>query len=301
MSNSAESSKRRTRDVLEETFKRYEPKEEFTPFPNIGEDVPRVPILEKAAEKPLLITEIPPSRLVNTGIPGLDNILDGGIADRSLIMVTGETGSHHNTFIQQILYNHAIGNGKAAYYNAETLSIDIRQEMEKFNWNLQDFLNKGIWTFTNVRTPELQLLANLAPQILSDGNSIKLTQGLNSLKNDLLTNIKDSRWTVLELSHLLLNYSLKEIIDLLLYWKTAIRIYGGLHFITLPIGVHQDNQLKALQSIADGVFEFHLREGPHEFETTMTIRKTKHLLKPLILPFTVNEAGIIIETASRIA
>jgi len=301
MKNSADSPPMRTMDVLEETFKRYEPKEEIPTFPNIGEEAQRLPSVERAAEKPQPISMIPPLKLVNTGIPGLDNILDGGIADRSLILVSGETGSHYITFIEQILFNHMMENGKAAYYNAETLSIDTRQEMERFGWNLQDFLTRGMWTFTNIRTQYLQQLANLAPKMLSDSQSIQLSSSLNTLKNDLLTKIKNNYWTTLELNQLLLNFELKEVIDLLLYWRATIRIYGGLHFAILPIGVHPENQLNALQSIVDGVIEFRLREGPHEFETTMTIRKTKSLLKPLILPFTVNETGIIIETAARIA
>ena len=299
--NSAESSPRRTMDVLEETFKRYEPKEEIPTFPTIGEEAQRIPSVEKTAEKPAPITRLPPLQLIKTSIPGLDNILGGGIADRSLILVCGETGSHHNTFMEQILYNHAIENGKAAYYNAESLSIDIRQEMDRFGWNLQDFLNRGTWRFANIRTLSLQQLATLMPEMLSDGQNIPLATNLNNLKNDLLAKIKTNHWTALELNHLLLNFSLKEIIDLMLYWRAAIRIFGGLHFAILPIGVHPDNQVKAIESVADGVFEFRLREGPHDYETTMSIRKNKNLLKPLMLPFTVSESGINIETAERIA
>ena len=301
MIKSADSQPRRTTmDTLEETFKRYEPKEEIPTFPEIGEEAQRIPSVEKAAEKPQTITLLPPLKLVNTGIPGLDNVLDGGIADRSLILVCGETGSHHNTFIEQILYNHAIENGKATYYNTETLSIDIRQEMEQFGWTLQDFLKRGTWTFTNLRTTDLQQLSALMPKMLSDDQNIQLATNLSNLKNDLLTKIKTNHWTTIELNHLLLNFNLKEVIDLMLYWRAAIRLFGGLHFAVLPIGVHPDNQIKAIESVADGVIEFHLREGPHDYETTMSIRKTKNMLKPLILPFTVSESGINIETAQRI-
>ena len=47
--------------------------------------------------------------------------------------LSGETGSHYETFVQQVLYNHAIENGKTAYYLAETLSMGIRQEMNRGN------------------------------------------------------------------------------------------------------------------------------------------------------------------------
>jgi KaiC/GvpD/RAD55 family RecA-like ATPase len=53
--------------------------------------------------------------------------------------------------------------------------------------------------------------------------------------------------------------------------------------------------------MADGVLEFSLREGRHEYETVMSIKKLRNLRKPVMLPFTVEENGITIETASRIA
>ncbi len=228
-------------------------------------------------------------------------MLGGGLSDRSLILVFGEPGSYHDTFIQQLLYNHVADQGKVGYYNIQTLSSDIRFEMEKFNWNLEEALASNDWVFVNLRTEELQQLADLAPSVLSDEYSVKLTRNLSPLKNDLLDRIKQDRWTSLEMSQLLLNYDLKEITDLMLYWRAAIRVYGGLHFAYLPTGVHSENQVNALKTIADGVLEFTLREGRHEYETVLAVKKLRNLRKPLMLPFTVEENGITIETASRIA
>ncbi len=293
---------KRIRDVLEETFARYEPKETTPSIPNLREEASRSPSREAQPERLMTVkvTEPPSPKNVNTGIAGLDNILNGGIADRSLIIVSGETGSHYNTFIQQILFNHVIENGKAVYYLAETLSMDIRQEMSQFSWNLQDFLVKGSWAFANLRTQDLHQLAELAPEILSDGITVKMAQGLNALKTDLLMKIKEGRWTVLELGHLLLQYDLKEVMELMMYWRAAIRVYGGLHFAILPSGILPETHINALQHLADGVLEFRLKEGHHDFEMVMAVRKLKHLLKPLMLTFTTEENGINIETAARI-
>ena len=296
-----ETQKRRTRDVLEETFKRYEPKEETSPFTTAAEETRRTHSVEKASETLLSPTEIPSPKTINTGMAGLDVVLGGGVTDCSLILVSGETGSHYETFVQQILYNHAIENGKTAYYIAETLSMDIQQEMNQFSWNLKDYINTNNWTFINLRTKNLQQLADLSPKILSDNSNVQLTQGLNNLKTDLLNKIKEKNWTTLELNHLLQYYDQKEIIDLMLYWRAAIHIYGGVHFAILPLDVHPENHVNALKNVADAVIDFRLREGPHDYETVMTIRKMRHLLKPLMIPFTTQQNGIVIETAARIA
>ena len=293
--------KKRTRDALEETFKRYEPKEETSPFTTAAEETRRTHSVEKAPETLASPTEIPSPKTINTGITGLDAVLGGGITDCSLILVSGEIGSHYETFVQQILYNHAIENGKTAYYLAETLSMDIQQEMNQFSWNLKDYINTNNWAFINLRTKNLQQLADLSPKIPSDNSNVQLTQGLNNLKTDLLNKIKEKKWTTLELSHLLQYYDLKEVIDLMLYWRAAIRIHGGIHFAILPLDVHPENHVNTLKNVADAVIDFRLREGPHDYETVMTIRKMRHLLKPLMIPFTTQQNGIVVETVARIS
>ena len=59
--------------------------------------------------------------------------------------------------------------------------------------------------------------------------------------------------------------------------------------------------LYALKHLTDGVLKFHLREGPRQYETLMTASKIRTLRRPLIINFTVEENGIVIETAARIA
>lgn len=292
--------KKRTRDVIEETFARYEPKEEAPPLPKISEaPLQRVP---SQAQEQQLMTQTEPAapKLVSTGISGVDAALGGGIPDHSVILICGEAGSSHDVFTQQILYNHTLENGKTAYYLAETLSVDIQQKMEQFNWTIKDALNTETWKFIAMHTPDLQQLADLYPKNLTEKNTIKLTPQLNTLKTDLLTKTKEGHWTTIELGHLLSNYDLKEITNLMLYWKATARTHGGLHIAQLPLGTHPETQINTLKNIADGVIEFHLKEGPHEFENNLTIRKMKNLLKPLILTFTIDQSGIVIDTAARI-
>jgi len=288
--------------VIEETFARYEPKEETPPpLPKIGEPPQRVPREEKQEPEQLMTkTENAAQKIVSTGISGIDAALGGGIPDHCLILICGEVGSNYDVFTQQILYNHTLENGKTACYLAETLSIDIQEKMEKFNWTIKDAVNSENWKFIDIQTPDLQQLADLSPKRLTNRNSIKLTTGLNALKTDLLTKTKEGYWTTIELGHLLSNYDTKEISNLMLYWRAVTRTHGGLHFAVIPIGIHAENQINALKNLADGVIEFTLKQGPHEFENNLTIRKMKGLLKPLVLTFTTDENGINIDTAARI-
>lgn len=299
-------------DVLDEirrTLARYEarrtgpepPTLPTSPSPAAKAAEEEAPAVVEGAPSIAPQIEIPPPSLVETGIPGLDAILGGGLPDHSLILVLGEPGSHYNTFVSQVLYNYVYEGGKVAYYVAETLNTDIMQDMSHFGWDLKEYLNRGSWVFVNLRTSDLQELAALSPRVFSQGFTISLTRGLNSLKTDLLTKIKEDRWTVLELSHILHHFNLDEVMSLILYWRMAMRLYGGLHFAVLPLGVHPENVLNALKHLADGVLEFRLREAPRAFDTLMIVQKLRGFRRPLLIAFTVEEDGIVIETAARIA
>jgi KaiC/GvpD/RAD55 family RecA-like ATPase len=289
---------KKVRNMLEETFARYEPRKEALELPGVKE----APAREKRApERIAPKLEIGALRLVPTGISGLDAMLEGGLPDHSLILASGEDGSHYETFIGQVLHNHIYEGGKVAYYLAESLSVDLRQEMERYGWSLKEYVGRGSWVFVNLRTPDLQQLAELTPQALSEGLTVPLARGLNSLKTDLLSKVREERWTILELSHLLHNYEFGEVLSLILYWRAAVRIYGGVHFAVLPLGVHPENIVNAIRHLADGVLEFHLREGPREFETFVAVRRMRGLKRPLMISFTVEDDGIAVETLARIA
>jgi len=283
--------KRERRTEIEEDLNRYERAEEPPQLP-VGE-------IEEGEPSPGAEQPAPAPRIIPTRIPGLDNLIGGGLPNISLILVVGTIGSNYGTFIGQVLYNHLSEGGKVAYYTAETSSLDVMQEMESFGWSMREFLDGGRWLFVDILTPDLQQLAELAPEGFNLLR-VTLSQSLNGLKTDLLGKIKEDRWTVLHLSHILHNYDLREVMDLLLYWRAAVRAYGGVHFAVLPSGVHPDTSVNALKNIADGIVEFQLKEGPRDYEGILFVQKLRGLRMARRIAFAVMDDGISVETAERI-
>jgi len=293
-SSSAEKSAKKIRDRMEETFARYEPREETPQLPHITEETPRT------VETAVAPQEAGRARQIETGIAGLDALTEGGLPSNSLILVLGEPGSHYDTFVRQVLYNHGCRQGKVAYYVAECPSEDVCQQMETFGWDLQQSMARGNWVFVNLRTHDLEEYAMLAPKTTSEGSSLPLTESLNGLKTDLLNKTREKCWTTVELSHLLHQYELIDILNLVIYWRRAIRTCEGIHFALLPLGVHPENAVNALAHAADGVLEFRIQEKPRSFEQTIALRKLMGLRRPLKIPFRVGENGIVFETVARI-
>lgn len=286
---SDERRKRGVQNDIEETFHRYESEEEAPPLPRLEEEAP-APQTERPAPTP---------RVVPTRIPGLDSLMGGGLPSFSLVLLLGEIGSGYGTFLSQVLYNHLSEGRKAAHYTAEASAQDVEGEMDSYGWSVRPFVEGGQLVFVDVLTPDLQELAELAPRGFT-GLRVNLAGSLNTLKTDLLEKIREERWTVLHLSHLLHTYQLREVMELLLYWRAAIRAYGGVHFAVLPSGVHPEASENALKNVADGVVEFGLREGPRDYEGVLVIRKLRGLRTARMATYAITEEGIAIETAERI-
>jgi len=285
---------RRRRDAsndIEETFSRYEN----------GEETPPASVLldEEPADAPKVAPQKQEPRIHPTQIRGLDNLIGGGLPNNSLILVTGNIGSNYSTFIEQILFKHISNDGKIAYYTSETPSLEVEREMESFNWSINQYLESGKWTFIDVLTPDLQSLAELAPEGFNNLR-VNLSGSLSPLKTDLLDKIKENRWTVINLSHMLHTYDLKEIMALMLYWRTVVKTFGGIHFALLPKDVHPEQHVNALKNLADGVIEFQLREGPRDYESFVSFQKLRTLRKARRIQFDITEEGIVVDTAERI-
>jgi len=78
-------------------------------------------------------------RLIRSGIPGLDEILGGGLLEGSIIAVSGPTGSGRSTMAFQFLYNGAMEHGEPGLYiSIEESKQDFFFHMSGYTWDLDE-------------------------------------------------------------------------------------------------------------------------------------------------------------------
>lgn len=75
---------------------------------------------------------------VKTGIPGLDELLIGGLPEKSVVLVSGGPGSGKSILCAQFLYNGALHDEPGVYISMEEGPDQIINNMKKFGWNLAD-------------------------------------------------------------------------------------------------------------------------------------------------------------------
>jgi circadian clock protein KaiC len=81
---------------------------------------------------------------VETKIPGLDEMLDGGLPKGSSTIVVGGCGSGKTTLSLQYLYNGARDYDENGVYVSFNETPDmLTQYMSQYGWNLEDLERRG--------------------------------------------------------------------------------------------------------------------------------------------------------------
>ncbi|MBE9513923.1 MAG: AAA family ATPase [Chloroflexi bacterium] len=94
---------------------------------------------------------------VETGVPKLDSLIEGGFPPNSSILVTGPSGTGKTIFCIQFLLHGAKKNQKALYVALEERPCDVRREMTRFGWNLATYEKKGLFLVLDVANPRAMM------------------------------------------------------------------------------------------------------------------------------------------------
>jgi KaiC/GvpD/RAD55 family RecA-like ATPase len=240
-------------------------------------------------------------KLSNLGIQGLEFVLGGGVPEDSVYILTGQPGTYFTTFAQQAIFTHLAKRGKAVYYTSETSSSEIEQDTDLYSWNFKRYVDDGSLLFVRPLPPSLQGLVGLMPRVPS-GQFLNLSSaGLGGLTRDFLSRLKEERWSILNISYLMNQYTPQEINDLVLFWVNAVHKFGGVHFILMLNGAHDERQVVFLKNLVDGVFSFKFIEGFGQAEGEVEIQKLRRVLpKSKTFRHVVQSDGLVVETTARI-
>lgn len=216
----------------------------------------------------------------------------------NLYLLSSSLGSNADLFAQQIL-NHIIADmGKVAYYTVERSSLDIIQDMELFGMNIEQYIKDGSWVFTRLVVPSMKSM--IETSVLQE-KKINL-DSLSELGKNFEEKVKEGYNTALHLSHLIRNFSLEEIQNLLFIMAEVTRKYGGIHFILMSEDSHEKSLVVTVKDTVDSVFEFTSQVRDEEMENILTIRKIRNMIpKARVIMLSVKSTGLVTETTSRIS
>ncbi|AMM53051.1 KaiC domain-containing protein [Pyrococcus kukulkanii] len=92
------------------------------------------------------------TRRVKTGIPGMDEILHGGIPERNVVLLSGGPGTGKTIFSQQFLWNGLQMGEPGIYVALEEHPVQVRQNMAQFGWDVRKYEEEGLFAMVDAFT-----------------------------------------------------------------------------------------------------------------------------------------------------
>jgi KaiC/GvpD/RAD55 family RecA-like ATPase len=114
---------------------------------------------------------------ITTGIPGLDQLIQGGFVRNSVNLVTGGTGTGKTIFAGQFLWEGLQKGEPCVYITMEQHPDDLKQDFLQFGWNFDKYEKQGLCSIEYFDPAQVN---NIASAIL---NSVK-TLGAKRLAVD---------------------------------------------------------------------------------------------------------------------
>ena len=131
---------------------------DLRPFPFvISTDGIRVLGLELTAP----LTEVTPTRNVQTGIYGLDEMLGGGIPSGRAVLLSGESGTGKTTLAAQFIAAGAAAGERCLFVTFEESPTRLRELSEGFGWDMAKWEKDGLLRIVHVPQVNVSLMPNI--------------------------------------------------------------------------------------------------------------------------------------------
>ncbi len=240
---------------------------------------------------------------------GLDEKLGGGIpAGSSILLISNQEGPVR-LFCQQIAYSMGTEGHKIHYFTIVKEPPYIREEMMVYDWDTVEMEQGGQWTFIDAYSPRVQALLQGGQGPLSMGFQ---TPGMHpgsrvlgsdlfvTLRRDILSQLDEGDVVVIDsLSDLLVNHETASVRELLEILGSQVREKSGLVFMPILSDMHDQKTVATISHLSDVVVEFDL-ESEHLEGKLRFWKMRRATLRPLLLPFSITDRGVMAETFGRV-
>ena len=232
-------------------------------------------------------------RRVPTDIKGLDDKIEGGFVENSVVLLTGKTGTGKTSFCGSFLYYGALRGEPGVYITTEESEDDIREDIKTtFGWDLKRLEEKGLLKILsikpifpkNVSGEDVGRLVKLYIFNFMDkiGTAIKSIDAKRCVIDSISVVemfIKDeylARAAIMSLIETLKSLNVTTIITSTIPEESEALSGGGI-----------------IEYLADAIIKLDFVPVAEEYKRTLTIRKmrrTNH--STLIHPFEITKEGI---------
>lgn len=225
-----------------------------------------------------------------TGIPGFDDLVQGGLPAYSLTLLAGNPGTAKTTFASQFLYQGAVSQNEPGIYvsfseNRDSFELAMRQ----FGMNFEELEKNKMFTFLDMLTPRGSIVKETTDIILREVEKLKARRLVIDSFNALSIGLKD-----MASARIFLHFVLVKIMRTL--GTTTILISE------VPAG-DLKNGMAGEEFLADGLIVMHYIPRGLDPSSVRAIeirkmRMTNHVER--LVPFEIGTKGIDIQPQAEL-
>lgn len=233
---------------------------------------------------------------VNTGVNGLDNLINGGFPEKSITLVSGPPGSGKSIFCFQFIYEGVKREEKCLFLTLDKKVNSLLLQAKKIGFDFQSALEKKLVKFLFLNINNKLVYESMTNEIMSGEYDRIVLDSITPL-SEIPIYVKNSEGNIdsdmleLEEFHKKVNLPkrrmhLRYIIDSLESSDTTSVITSE-----LPMGSSLLSRDGISEFLADGVIIFNFDPTMDRRKiSVMKMRNTKHTLKPQDIE--IKEGGI---------
>jgi len=186
----------------------------------------------------------------------------------------------------------------------------IREEMMIYEWDTSEMEQGRQWTYIDAYSPRVQALLQggqgqpamgfLGPGMMTAGSRALGSDLFVTLRRDILSQLDEGDVVVIDsLSDLLVNHDTASVRELLEILGSQIHAKNGLVFMPILSDIHDQKTVATISHLSDVVVEFEI-ESEHLEGRLRFWKMRRATLRPLLLPFSITDRGVMAETFGRV-
>ena len=109
---------------------------------------------------------------VRTYVPGLDEILYGGIPERSVVLISGGPGTGKSILGKQFLYNGLVRDEPGVFVALEEHPVAVRRSFRHFNWDITKFEKEGKFAIVDAFTAGIGSASQREKYVVKDVDNV---------------------------------------------------------------------------------------------------------------------------------
>lgn len=230
---------------------------------------------------------------VFTGIPGFDEILNGGIPRRNVVLLSGGPGTGKSIFGYQYLYNGLVRGQPGVFVALEEHPVQVRLSMAQFGWDVAPYEEKGKFALVDAFT------AGIGEAARRERYVVKAPDDFQMLIDTIRAAVKEVEAERVVIDSVTTLYITKPMLarSVVLQLKKVLSGLGCTSILISQVSVTERGfGGPGVEHAADGIVRLDLDEVGGELKRSIIVwkmRGTSHSMRRH--PFDITDRGIVIK------